>query len=109
MRQKRCYKPTKMLAKIQLKKRREAVKRHIDDSRSCAKQAREMRETSHADVIKIDFSKHGESSRKCRRLLEEKIQLKMKQLEHENTILKWKPEYLYKRLQREAEKSLHLN
>ena len=36
---------------------------------------------------------------------EEKIQLKMKQLEHENTILKRKAERLYKRLQREAKKS----
>ena len=80
MRQKQYYKPTKTLTKIQLKKRREAVKRRIDDSRSRAKQAREMRETSHADVIKMDFSKRGESSRKCRRLLEEKIQLKINNL-----------------------------
>ena len=80
MRQKQYYKPTKTLTKIQLKKRREAVKRRADDSRSRAKQAREMRETSHADVIKMDFSKRGESSRKCRRLLEEKIQLKINNL-----------------------------
>ena len=80
MRQKQYYKPTKTLTKIQLKKRREAVKRRIDDSSSRAKQAREMRETSHADVIKMDFSKRGESSRKCRRLLEEKIQLKINNL-----------------------------
>ena len=80
MRQKQYYKPTKTLTKIQLKKRREAVKRRVDDSRSRAKQAREMRETSHADVIKMDFSKRGESSRKCRRLLEEKIQLKINNL-----------------------------
>ena len=80
MRQKQYYKPTKTLTKIQLKKRREAVKRRVDDSRSHAKQAREMRETSHADVIKMDFSKRGESSRKCRRLLEEKIQLKINNL-----------------------------
>ena len=80
MRQKQYYKPTKTLTKIQLKKRREAVKRRVDDSRSRAKQAREMRETSHADVIKMDFSKRGESSRKCRRLLEEKIQLKINSL-----------------------------
>ena len=80
MRQKQYYKPTKTLTKIQLKKRREAVKRRIDDSRSRAKQAREMRETNHADVIKMDFSKRGESSRKCRRLLEEKIQLKINNL-----------------------------
>ena len=73
MRQKQYYKPTKTLTKIQLKKWREAVKRRVDDSRSRAKQAREMRETSHADVIKMDFSKRGESSRKCRRLLEEKF------------------------------------
>ena len=73
MRQKQYYKPTKTVTKIQLKKRREAVKRRVDDSRSRAKQAREMRETSHADVIKMDFSKRGESSRKCRRLLEEKF------------------------------------
>ena len=80
MRQKQYYKPTKTLTKIQLKKQREAVKRRVDDSRSRAKQAREMRETSHADVIKMDFSKRGESSRKCRRLLEEKIQLKINNL-----------------------------
>ena len=85
MRQKQYYKPTKTLTKIQLKKWREAVKRRVDDSRvddsrSRAKQAREMRETSHADVIKMDFSKRGESSRKCRRLLEEKIQLKINNL-----------------------------
>ena len=80
MRQKQYYKPTKTVTKIQLKKRREAVKRRVDDSRSRAKQAREMRETSHADVIKMDFSKRGESSRKCRRLLEEKIQLKINNL-----------------------------
>ena len=80
MRQKQYYKPTKTLTQIQLKKRREAVKRRVDDSRSRAKQAREMRETSHADVIKMDFSKRGESSRKCRRLLEEKIQLKINNL-----------------------------
>ena len=80
MRQKQYYKPTKTLTKIQLKKRREAVKRRVDDSRNRAKQAREMRETNHADVIKMDFSKRGESSRKCRRLLEEKIQLKINNL-----------------------------
>ena len=80
MRQKQYYKPTKTVTKIQLKKRREAVKRRVDDSRNRAKQAREMRETNHADVIKMDFSKRGESSRKCRRLLEEKIQLKINNL-----------------------------
>ena len=106
MRQKRYYKPTKTLTKSQLKKRREAVKRRVEDSRSRAKQAREIRETSRADVIKTDFSKRGESSRKRRRLSEEKIQLKMKQFEHENTILKRKAERLYKRLQREAKRSL---
>ena len=105
MHQKRYYKPTKTLAKIQLKKWREAVKRRVDDSRSRAKQAREIRETSHAGVIKIDFSKRGKSSRKRWRLSEDKIQLQMKQLEHENTILKPKAERLYKRLQREAKKS----
>ena len=104
MRQKRYYKPKKTLTKSQLKKRREAVKRRVDDSRSRAKQVREIRETSRADVIKTDFSKRGESSRK-RKLSEEKNQLKMKQLEHENTILKRKAERLYKRLQREAKKS----
>ena len=103
MRQKRYYKPKKTLTKSQLKKRREAVKRRVDDSRSRAKQVREIRETSRA-VIKTDFSKRGESSRK-RKLSEEKNQLKMKQLEHENTILKRKAERLYKRLQREAKKS----
>ena len=75
MRQKRYYKPTKTLTKSQLKKRREAVKRRVEDSRSRAKQAREIRETSRTDVIKIDFLKRGESSRKRRRLSEEKIQL----------------------------------
>ena len=34
-----------------------------------------------------------------------KNSVKNKQLEHENTILKWKAECLYKRLQREAKKS----
>ena len=105
MRQKRYYKPKKTLTKSQLKKRREAVKRRVDDSRSRAKQVREIRETSRADEIKIDFSKRGESSRK-RKLSEEKNQLKMKQLEHENTILKRKAERLYKRLQREAKVSI---
>ena len=75
MRQKRYYKPTKTLTKSQLKKRQEAVKRRVEDSRSRAKQAREIRETSRTDVIKIDFLKRGESSRKRRRLSEEKIQL----------------------------------
>ena len=104
MRQKRYYKPKKTLTKSQLKKRREAVKRRVDDSRSRAKQVREIRETSRA-VIKTDFSKRGESSRK-RKLSEEKNQLKMKQLEHENTILKRKAERLYKRLQREGKVSI---
>ena len=40
MRQKRYYKPKKTLTKSPLKKRREAVNRRVDDSRSRAKQVR---------------------------------------------------------------------
>ena len=40
MRQKQYYKPKKTLTKSPLKKRREAVKRGVDDSRSRAKQVR---------------------------------------------------------------------
>ena len=95
-RQKIYYKPTTEISKRELKERREAAKCKVQESQNRAK---EVSSNNAAVLVKMDFHKHVESSRKRWRIFHKKMNSKLKELEREKESLRRKTERLYKRTQ----------